>query len=299
MRTFRLFLVLGLLAWIQVWWYPTSLAEAAEKHLFWKVSAGAAGTAYLLGSIHFGKPSMYPLDPVIMQAFAKADALVVEINALEMNSTEVTRLFAAKGTYKLGDNLRSNLKPNTWQALKAAVEYFGLPIELFQQQRPWFAALTLSALELRRIGYSESLGIDMYFLKKAQHEKPIIELESFAQQIAIFDQFSSAEEEAFLIETLQEIEQGKDYLQSLLEAWHSGDDQAIDQLMNEGFRASLLLKRVYELLLTQRNQAMTKKVEGLIGSGKTCFVVVGAAHLVGETGIVQLFKDKGYQIEQL
>lgn len=298
MRTFRLFLVLGLLAWVQFLLNLTSLAEAAEKHLFWKVSAGA-GTAYLLGSIHFGKASMYPLDPAIMQAFTKADALVVEINALEMNSAEVTRLFAAKGTYKLGDNLSSNLEPNTWQALKAAVEHFGLPIELFQQQRPWFAALTLSALELRRIGYSESLGIDMYFLKKAQHEKPIIELESFAQQVAIFDQFSRVEEEAFLIETLQEIEQGKDYLQSLLDAWHSGDEQAIDRLMNAGFRTSSPLKRVYQLLLTQRNHAMTNKLEGLIESGKICFVVVGAAHLVGETGIVQLFKDKGYQIEQL
>ncbi len=56
---------------------------------------------------------------------------------------------------------------------------------------------------------------------------------------------------------------------------------------------------VYEKLVYQRNRRMTAKIEDLLRSKDTCFIVVGAGHLVGKKGIVELLKTKGYSVEQM
>lgn len=298
MRTGKLWLMGLLLTCVQVIGNPATSEEVSHQHLLWKV-ASAANTLYLLGSIHFGTPAMYPLDTMVMEAFAASDALVVEIDILAMDPAEVALLFTNQGTYPTDTDLQANVGPATWRAVRRAAERYGLPMAWLQRQKPWFAAMNLSALALRRAGYSESHGIDMYFLQQAQGRKPIIPLESVAEQIAIFERFSRSEEQAFLLETLRELEQGADYLQSIIEAWSRGDAQSLDVLMNKNLPMTPELSRVHNMLLTERNVTMTQALERLLESDKTYFVVVGAGHLVGDGSIVRLFKDKGYSVKQL
>lgn len=287
-------IIVTLLAW-------GSMAQTqGDLHPLWRVSS-EAGTGYLLGSIHFGDDSLYPLDAVIMEAYQDADILVVEASLLDADaSPDTLSTLFSKGMYPVGDSLKAHIQPATWQALQTAAHRYGAPIELLQQQKPWLAALTLSALELQRAGYSEKLGIDLHFLREAaEAQKPIVELESLTWQLNMFEQFSAREQEAFLAMTLEDLQKGPGPLQALIDAWKSGDAATIDQLMNASFAADLTLKRVQNVLLTDRNKAMTAKIKALMDSGKTPFVVVGAGHMVGNQGIVQLLQNSGYQVEQL
>jgi hypothetical protein len=288
--------------WIGALFVSATLpAHAADKQFFWKVtSPGAGATTYLLGSVHFGDESMYPLAQVIRDAFAASDALVVEINSLDLDPLSAAALFAEKGMYNMdGSKLQSEIQTGTWQSLLAAAERYGLTPELLQLQRPWLVALSLSALEFKRAGFSESLGVDQHFLRQAQGVKPILELESLSEQIGIFESFSSVEQEAFLIQTLADLERGATYLRELLGAWQAGDAQGLNSLINESFQSSPFDQRVYQMLFVNRNLAMTRKIEDMMSSGQTHFVVVGAGHLVGEQGIVQMMRQKGYAVEQL
>lgn len=285
-------IIVILLAW-------AATAETQDNlHPLWKVSS-EAGSGYLLGSIHFGDESLYPLDPVITKAYQEADTLVVEANLLDADADTLSTLFS-KGIYPANDSLKAHVKPTTWQALQTAAQRYGAPITLLQQQKPWLAALTLSTLKLQRAGYSEKWGIDLHFLQQAaEEEKAIVELESLAWQLDLFEQFSVEEQEGFLAMTLQDLEKETDSLQALINAWKRGDAATIDRLMNASFTADPTLKRVQKALLTDRNIAMTAKIKALIQRGKTPFVVVGAGHMVGDQGIVQLLQNSGYEVEQL
>lgn len=278
---------------------PSGGAQAQTRHLFWTVGNGAQ-SAHLLGSVHFGTPDFYPLPTAIMEAFAAADALAVEVNILAIDAAEVARLTLSKGMYKDNvHNLKANVRPETWRLLNETAPRFGLPIEFLGQQKPWLVGMTLSAMMFKQAGFREDLGVDYFFLKQAtEGHKPIIELESFASQIGLFEGLSTAEQDEFLLQTLQDIHKGEDYLKRIIRAWKIGDDAAIDQLVNSDIKNRPGMERLYKLMLADRNVAMADTIEGLLKQGKQPFVVVGAGHLVGADSVVEHLRAKGYRIEQ-
>lgn len=275
-----------------------SSARAGEGQLLWQVSS-RSGTAYLLGSIHFGKPDMYPLAPAVMDAFAESDALVVEANIMDVDPVMVAQMVAGQGMYTDGSSLKNHIEPETWQALSDAAMRYGVPVELFQAQKPWLASVTLVTLALKHNGYSEGLGIDRYFMQRANKKKPIIELESISRQFDLFASLSEAEQGLFLSQTLKEVEQGGEYLDTMMGAWKNGDAAEMDSVITASFRATPGTERFYKLVFLDRNNAMTTKIQALLKEGKTYFIVVGAGHLVGKNGIVELLRQKGYQIRAL
>jgi uncharacterized protein YbaP (TraB family) len=52
-------------------------------------------------------------------------------------------------------------------------------------------------------------------------------------------------------------------------------------------------------LLHDRNIGMADKIEELLKTSQTAFVMPGAAHLVGEDGLIKMLQDRGYQVEQV
>lgn len=274
-------------------------AAAAERLMLWRVQ-NASGTVYLLGSIHFGSADMYPLDRKIMQAFSDADLLAVEIDVLAIDPLQTAQLMLQKGLYGDGDSLPANLNPATWQQLSDTATAFGLPLAAVERQKPWLAVLTLSALAAKQAGYREDLGIDYFFLQQAREGgKPVVELESFAQQVELFDGLSADQQDSLLAQTLNDLADAEQFFQRMFATWRSGDAQQLDQLVNQSLAAQPQLRPVYEKLLVERNQDMAAGIERLLAEGKTPFVVVGAGHVVGEQGLAQYFLDKTYTVEQL
>lgn len=277
---------------------PDTANSAAGHHLLWKV-VGPRGTAYLAGSIHFGKPDMFPLPAELAQAYEDSQALVVEANLMELDPVKMAQIVAAKVMYSDGSTLSKTLTPETWKELDRVLAKFGVSAQLMDQQKPWFVSMTLTSLALRRYGFSEELGIDNHFMKLAHKKKPIIEMETFQQQLDFFDGFSNAEQEEMLKATFKDIEKGEVFLADTLRAWRAGDAQKINELLNDEFRnGSAANGHMYQVLIVERNVAMSEKLERLLNHDGSYFVVLGAAHFVGKDGIVALLKAKGYQVQQ-
>lgn len=270
-------------------------AGAAPRLLFWQADAPGA-TLYLLGSIHFGRPDLYPLPAAVTAAYAASDALVVEVDLSALDAAEVARRIAAQALYPDGSTLEEALPPALWQRLTAAASRLEMPPALLARHKPWFASLGLSALALRRYGYGEEWGIEQHFF--AAGAKPVIELESLAEQLDMLDGLPAAEQILMLEATLRDIEQGPALLEEIVEAWRRGEADKLDALMNDQLGADAAGRRLHQALLLDRNETMVRKLTALLEDGGRYFVVVGAAHLVGEQGLVELLRARGYRVDR-
>jgi uncharacterized protein YbaP (TraB family) len=174
-----------------------------------------------------------------------------------------------------------------------------MPEELIRKQKPWMLALTLTSLQLLRMGYEPGYGIDMHFLSKARGSKKIKELESLSFQINLLAGLSDSEQETFLIYTIDDLEKMERKVDGIVHAWNSGDTDGMASILSEGIESGSEMSLIYEKILYERNRRMSARIEDFLGTNETYFVVVGAGHLVGESGIIELLKEKGYAVKQL
>jgi uncharacterized protein YbaP (TraB family) len=291
-RALSVLLVLLLLA------VSTGAAQAEEKgkHFLWRVQSGTS-TAYLLGSIHILKKGFYPLSRKIEDAFAASSVLAVEANIDDVSRIDVTKIIG-KAMYPAGDSVEKHLSPGTYELLKKELVADGIPIELVAMQRPWFVALTLTSFALLKSGFDPAYGIDQHFISEAEGKKKIVELEGFDYQVDLLSSLSDSDQEFFLLSTLKDLHTLDRDADRLISAWKSGDAQGIQSLIaNEEQERGM--SPIYGKILYERNRTMADKVEGLLRTGQTAFVVVGAGHLVGEKGIIDILRQRGYEVDQL
>lgn len=269
-------------------------AAEAEHSFLWKVSKGSK-QAFILGSIHFAKQSMYPLAPAINNAFAKSDMLVVEADLTPEAQAQLQQRILSEGMYPQNDSLINHITPKTVEKLTQK----GYANEQLYRLKPWLAATMIQVLEFKRLGFDEQIGIDQHFLDLARGKKPIHSLEGLDYQFDLLQSFSPQEQDLFLYSTLVELENTETLIQSMIKAWVGGDADALEEIILKAYKDYPELESVADKMIYQRNRTMVEKIEKLMGDGRIYFVVVGAAHLVGTKGILERFKQMGYKVDQL
>jgi len=244
------------------------------------------------------KQENYPLNPRIDRAFDQSTVLVVEANISDPGKLNPQKLLES-ALYPENDNLERHVSTDTYDYVKRETGNLGLPFELVNKQKPWFLALTLEALELMKLGFDPRYGVDIYFLSKAQGTKKILELESLDEQIDLLSNFSDREQEYFLLYTLKDLHVLGEQASTLVKAWSSGNTGEIESVFTKSVKEDGRLAPIFEKLIDDRNRKMISKIEGYLNTDGTYFVVVGAGHLVGNKGIIEILKSKGYTVEQL
>ncbi|MCF6322706.1 MAG: TraB/GumN family protein [Gammaproteobacteria bacterium] len=278
----------------------TPAKKTVGSHNFaWRLTKGKQ-QGYLMGSIHFGKASMYPLPVVLLNAFKASDALVVEANVLDADTTTMAHMMMNSGMYSDGTTLKTILNADMWDELGVTSAALGIPVSILAGMRPWFASMTLTTIALKGIGLDESLGIDRHFMEMAKKtNKPIRELESVQKQLALLSGLSQKVQIAMLKQTLQDVKTAAAYFDTMLDAWQAGDVLALDQLVVGDVMESAEISELNRIMITDRNSAMADGIDEMLRGGCICFVVVGAGHPGGEQGIITLLQLKGYRVEQL
>jgi uncharacterized protein len=269
-----------------------------EKGFLWEVRSKSA-TAYIIGSVHLAREEIYPLPPKFEESFAKAAVLALEADPAKAKDERLLQLMLASALYPENETLREHLSRKTFYLASSAMEQLGLTMESFNRTRPWFLAMTMETLELQRLGYDPAQGIDVHFAGKGAGKKRIVELESFDYQINLLNNFSDREQELFLIYTMRDLAMLKEEIEALMNAWRSGDTKAMETLVTGVLGESPELRPIFDRLIYRRNREMTGKVELLLKGKETVCVIVGAAHLVGKEGIIELLRGKGYKVQQM
>ena len=284
-----------------------SAAKAADDRGFlWQISSEDA-TVYVLGSIHFADQSFYPLRAEIEEAFERSDFLVVELDITAVTADKYNSLLASKGSYKNGRSIEDELSAETMSALHGRLVSLGINYENVKQLKPGMMVLTLTSVQLMQLGLDPALGIDLHFINASRavdrpaEAKTVIELESIDQQFDLFLDISDGD--LLLKETLHSMDEAETMMADIVRFWKSGDEAAMNRLLFEDtLRDYPAFDIIYERLFYERNQQMTEKIAAMLNKperkGASYFVVVGSGHLIGDRGIVNLLKEKGFKIER-
>ena len=258
-------------------------------------------TSYLYGTVHVGRDGAYPLDDVAARALLDSKALVIELDIREDKAFQLA--LARHARYAEGDMVQRHLTPDTLQQLTQALARAGIPLSSVQQYKPWLIANLLVGAELDRNGYRRSQAVEYALLAAAQQQdKTVRELESADYQLGLFDSLDERQHEQYLRENLADLADGDSLKksQALLEAWSVADRAGINaawQSATSGDTVSAgFMNRV---LLGKRNPEMAANIERIMQQDQVAFVGVGLLHLVGDDGLPQLLKRRGYQVEQL
>jgi uncharacterized protein len=270
--------------------------QAAERSFIWKVSS-RQGAVYLAGSVHLLTPEYYPLSPSFLKAFAASELLVEELDMGEMLSMQSQLQMVSSGMLPPGQTLDRVLSARTFQVASKKLADLGMPAGPMQQFKPWLLALTLQALEWQKAGFNADLGVDKYLYDMAKKaNKPVRGLETLAFQISRFDGLSAEQQDRMLAETLRELESTKQNFSKIADAWKAGDARAIEQIVLQDLKSEPMM---YERMLVERNRMWLPQIESLLAAGRPAFILVGAAHLVGNDGLLQMLTMKGFTIEQM
>lgn len=277
--------------------YSQNVISQERKNFLWKVKS-EDNTVYVLGSLHMMKQEDYPLNKNIEDAFSKCEVLAVEANINDISQFDIKTLMES-AFYPDGETIEDHVSQETYEIIKSETERLGLPILFVNRQKPWFLALTLTSTELLKIGFNPSYGIDMHFINKANGQKKVIELESLDYQFNLLSNLSDDEQESLLLYTFKDLHILEKELLVLTSAWKSGDVKTVESIMIKSFSENGGMFSFYEKLINKRNRNMVSKIEEYLEDDKPYFVIIGAGHLVGKKGIIELLKDKGYAVEQM
>ena len=189
-----------------------------------------------------------------------------------------------KATLPQGQTLDQIVSAETFAAVRTRAEANGIPLMLLQRMKPWMAAVALTSSELTKAGFDSDLGIDKHFFDRAKAAAmPRRALETVAYQFDRLDGLAGSMQEESLKAMLADIDTQASNVETLAGAWRKGDTATVEQLLHEGFSDS---PAIAERLLFERNRNWVAPVEACLSEGARCFVVVGAAHLVGPNSLV-------------
>jgi uncharacterized protein YbaP (TraB family) len=272
--------------------------ERAGKSFLWEIQS-ERGNSYLFGSVHLLKKENYPLRKVIEDSFEHSDVLVLEIDLSGDNLLKAGIYMLQKGKYQGEETLKDNISEKTYQLLKDKAKTMEMNFEWLNGCKPWMAAFHILERKLMNLGYNPMHGVDLYFLNKSPGKKEIRGLETVELQVGLFENFSKEQSEKFLLSTIMEADQLEKEMDQMITAWSTGDVEKMEKTITETIQEYPELEAFYKKLNDDRNARMVGKIISFLKTDKKYFIVVGAAHLVGKKGIVQLLKNKGYTVNQL
>ncbi len=273
----------------------TAAVEQSTQNCLWSIQT-ASNKIFLLGSIHVLKQETYPLDPAIEKAYASSERIIFETDIAAMQEPAMQVKMLELGMYPAGQNLFDNIASDTRQQLEKKMSALGLPLEAFSRIKPWFVALSLTTLELQRLGYDPQYGIDLYFFGKAQSGgKEIGYLESPEYQIDLLGNMASKDQNDFLKQTLKDLELVSELAGDLVSSWKAGNADKLHELLHKSFKD---YPNLNDRLLIQRNLKWVNEVEAAMRQNKNVLFVVGAGHLVGPESVVDLLRKNGHEVKQ-
>lgn len=252
---------------------------------------------YFAGTIHLLRDKDYPLPAVYEQAYQDSTKLVFELPPDSEGNTEIARKMQALGTYPAGDNLRKHLPPETMKKVSEWAEKKRLPQATLLQMRPWFLALTMAAVEYQSLGAKPDHGVDTHYENRGKKDGKKGEgLETVDFQLGIFSNLNETLQEELLRQTFSEAETlSRDY-EYLLKAWRSGDAEKLQEFL---FRDAEKYPELMEEFLIKRNKAWIPSLMGYLEKREKVMVLVGAGHLGGKHGVLEMLKEKGCTITQV
>ena len=273
---------------------PAPAAERYERGLLWRIEGKSAPASHVFGTIHLADPRVTALPTAVMNELNRARSLTIEVR-LEPGTILA---LAKRMIYDDGRDLHGVAGPELFAKAAAVTAGLGLPDPLLRMFKPWAVALLLSAPQQDPTGV-----LDIVLARAAAEQgKPVHQLESLEEQIAVFEGMSEADQLALLGHAVENYERMPPLIARLVEAYLARDLAGMWRISEEsggdGAEARRLRAEFGRRLLEERNKRMAERSEARLNEGGA-FIAVGALHLYGGAGMLALLEKRGYRVTRV
>lgn len=277
-KTFWLSLLCVLLA---------SIAQAQDKGVFWEISGnGLSKPSYLFGTIHLICEEEFHLAKEVEVKLKESKVLILEV---DMDDPALALFMLSKMHNEGGETITDFLTKQEYEHIRVLLmERTGMDIGMLKSMRPFMLMSLIypNLLECETKSYENEL---MRIAKSNQME--VKGLESVNDQLSVFDQIPLKDQYRSFYEYADNLEKGRDEFKELIEAYIGEDIGMLVQMVAD----SPEYRDYQDILLDNRNRNWVDPMGELMKDGPV-FFAVGAGHLGGEQGLIQLLKYEGYKV---
>jgi len=279
---------------------PVPAAEIEYgQGLLWRIEAPGVAPNYLFGTIHVTDERVLDLPAPVRKAFAMATSATFEVIMTDEDRAKMGQAMVLDD----GRDLEAILGPELFQATVAAGRRYGFEAAQLRRFKPWALATIFSIpqAELARTSGGDQ-PLDQWLQGEAARQgKAVHALETPAEQLALFNDLSQADQVAMLasaveanetIETMFE-EMTRDYLARHVGAIYARMEAQARAQDAQGAFVRLFLER-FNLA---RNETMAARMAARLDGGGA-FIAIGALHLPGEAGLLSLLAARGYKVSR-
>ncbi len=288
---------------------PTKLAdirrEAAKtlngKGLLWKIKKDGLEPSYLFGTMHLTDKRVTRLTDAAQTAFDQSNTVIIEAtDVLDEKQVALSlmrhpELMMLPGT----ETLKTLLSPEQAEIVNAALTRRGIPPGSVIKMQPWMltAAVSIPACEFAR----RKTGLAILDVKLAEDAqaggKAIAGLETVISQLQAMASLPTEFHVNGLVQTLQLGDKIDDVFETMIVIYQHGEIGLIWPLFQallpaadrEGYA------EFEQVMITTRNYGMVENAQAYLKEGNA-FIAVGALHLPGKEGIVELLREQGYEV---
>ena len=258
---------------------------------------GDHNTVYLAGSVHLLKADDSRLPAAFDRAYGGSKALVMELDISKVDQLQAANWMMEHGMLREGATLRATIGEERYRRVSAEAERLGVPMEVADMLQPWALGLQLLEMQYAQLGFDPQQGVEQQLEHRAQIDgKPISGLETMDEQLGVLQAMSPSDQARFLDMVVTENHDVESETQSVVAAWRTGDAAKLSTLLSDEYKS---FPALYRMLVTDRNKRWIPQIEKLLHGDQDYFVVVGALHLVGQGGLLELMRQDGYKPESL
>lgn len=281
------------------------IAIAANAQLLWKVSGnGLSRPSYIMGTHHFAPSSMLDEIPGMNEAFEGCDVVVGEMD-MEASMSFDGQMAMAQAMIAPSDSTLDKLySPEDYKIIEDAFNKYcgdlGIPFSMMNRLKPAAISMQMEALLATKSfpDFDPTDGIDIAVQKRGKEiGRPAMGFETVEEQVGfIFDTPISRQAED-LLETCKKDDLLEEESVTLVEAYMSQDLSRIEAVFNDP-ELNSMDEEAMEILINKRNRNWIEKLVKMMPE-RACLVCVGAGHLFGEKGLLQLLRDLDYTVEPM
>ena len=261
------------------------------KGILWQVDSPSGKTSYLFGTIHVDDPRITTLHPTINQAIAHSRSMTLElVPDPQTLSASMARMF-----FTNGKTLQQAVGDKLYTKATLAMAGHGMPPQMVDIMKPWAVMMILS---VPKQNSGEFLDLKLYNIATQRGMKTHA-LETYEEQLSVFDSMSLADQKKMLSHTLADLDELPAQFEKLRRAWLARDLAELEKIGNDQLPGNDPAgERLMNNLLNKRNQRMLQRMQPRLKDGKA-FIAVGALHLTGKKGLLNLLEQQGYKVKAI
>ena len=260
--------------------------------LLWLIEKPGIAPSYVFGTVHSEDPRVTTIPHEVATRLDGADTVAFEVMLDGSSSKEAGRAMF----FTDGSDLKKTIGIELYAQAVEAMKRNNVDENIVNMMKPWAIFVTLN-MPVQKTG----LFLDVILFNEAKKKsKKLIGLEEIMEQVGALAGMSYEDQTILLKSTLLEVEKNEEFMDEIMEVYLTKDLQKIHEQYGEYLQTiePRVAKIFNQRLLIARNHRMVDRMQEMLQQGNA-FVAVGALHLPGEEGILNLLRLQDYNISSI